>query len=372
MFFLTLLYKIFGHNVRMVYFMQILLFSVSCILVFLITKEIFNERAAGYTAFFTAICPTLANYAIYLYSESFSVFILIFCIFSILKAKGTQLAKWYVISGLLLGFMVLCKAVMIFFIVPVMFYLYINKRTIKIILLFLMFILPVISWSLKNYFAFGSFRLADRGGMVLLIRAYKTGDSIEKMKETAVYAFSEYLGSRFFPDPAVESRDFLFQDDYRVHREYAALLKEGKGPAYADDFMRRKAILIIKQHPIKYLLQTPIEFLRLLSFMYLPSLNEKSAIDRFEKIRNGPVILSAIRGAYKLTAFLILFMSIAGICFRKIIWQKEFIVLAVILYVNLAYGLLYGYPRYSVPLIPFYFIFAVVGVMRICRQKIYE
>ena len=205
--------------------------------------------------------------------------------------------------------------------------------------------------------------------MVLLIRAYKTEQSFQKIKETMVYAFSEYLGSRLFPDPDTAPEYFLFKEDHRVHAEYAELVKQGKDSLEIDRIMREKAFLKIKAHPVKYIIQTPIELLRMASFMYIPMLNDHNIIDRFKDAKNGLIILSVVRGIYKFTSFIILALFFISVFFRKIQWRKEFILLALIVYVNIIYSILYGYPRYSVPLIPFYFIFAVSSAMSIFKKK---
>ena len=45
-FFLSAVYKIFGHNYKAVYFFQIILFSLTCILVYFLARDIFGEKIA--------------------------------------------------------------------------------------------------------------------------------------------------------------------------------------------------------------------------------------------------------------------------------------------------------------------------------------
>jgi 4-amino-4-deoxy-L-arabinose transferase-like glycosyltransferase len=46
-YFLALLYKIFGHNYSMARLIQFLIGSLSCVLVYLLGKKVFNKRTAG-------------------------------------------------------------------------------------------------------------------------------------------------------------------------------------------------------------------------------------------------------------------------------------------------------------------------------------
>ena len=43
-YFLSIIYKVFGHNYNIVYFFQICLFSLTCLLTYLISKSIFNIK----------------------------------------------------------------------------------------------------------------------------------------------------------------------------------------------------------------------------------------------------------------------------------------------------------------------------------------
>ena len=42
------IYKIFGHNYVVVYFFQIFIFSLTCILVYILAKDTFSEKVAKY------------------------------------------------------------------------------------------------------------------------------------------------------------------------------------------------------------------------------------------------------------------------------------------------------------------------------------
>lgn len=368
-FFLFLVYRFLGHNIKAVYFIQMFLFSITCILIFLIAREAFNIQVAKYSAFLTSFCPTLANYTILLYSEIFFIFILVCTIFSLINAKNSNSTIWFLFSGILSGLLVLCKAIMLFFTIPLGLYLYLNRKDLKkIILFFLISLLIIMPWFLRNYHTFRTFNLANRGEMNLLIRANKVDYSFQKIKASIIYSISEYLGYKFFPDTSITSRDFLLMEDYRVYDRHKELLEEGKSEREIGQILKKEALIKIKAHPLKYLIQTPIEFFKLTTFMHLPLLYEKNIVDGFRKLPNGLIILSALRGIYKLSSFFILLLVLIGIFGRREHLRRCLIVILLILYINIIYSLLNGFSRYSLPLIPFYLMFATVGLRHLLRS----
>ena len=77
-FFLAGIYKVFGHSYTLVYLLQTLLFSLTCLFVYFSARNIFDEKIARYSALFTALCPTLANYSTYILTETLFTFLLCF------------------------------------------------------------------------------------------------------------------------------------------------------------------------------------------------------------------------------------------------------------------------------------------------------
>ena len=130
-YFLGAIYKIFGHNYEVVYLFQIFIFSLTCILVYFLVRGIFGEKAAKYSAVFTAICPTLANYPSYLLTETAFTFLLCLSIFVLTKAVKAQRGMFFFASGVVLGITVLCKAVMMLFFFVVFFWSFFIKKRLE-------------------------------------------------------------------------------------------------------------------------------------------------------------------------------------------------------------------------------------------------
>ncbi len=375
--FISLIYKIFGRNHMLVYIMQIILFSCTCILTFEICKEVFELQVAKYSAFLTSLCPTLANYSVIFYPENLFIFLLCLTIYLTVIAKKTGNVKWFIAVGVTMGLIVLTKAIMVFFPVFIATFLFLgrNKKfelaryTTSIVLTIFLFAVTLTPWILRNYRLFDIKNLASsRAEIILLSRAMKTDYSLEKIKTAYVYGFSEYLGSKLFPEAIEKPRDFLLDDDHVAFKMEKDLLEQGYRQSEVSSILKKEAITKIKRHPFKYILQTPFEFFKMMSFMHIPLLNEPNIINRFKDINGGLIILSSIRGIYKAMGYFIIFLVGIGIYIKRKEWIQHFIPLALILYINLVHSFLYGYARYSVPLIPFYFIYMVIGLMAIIER----
>ena len=374
--FIAFIYKIFGRQYLFIYIGQISIFCLSCILIFKIYKELFELKTAKYSAFLTTVCPTLSSYSVIFYSESLFIFLLSLTVYFAILAKKTENKKWFIAVGVTMGLVILTKAVMFFFpIFIVIFFLLSRNKNLNIayianIILFIFSIAIILTpWILRNYSLFGIKSLASsRAEIILLSRAMKTDYSLEKIKMAYVYGFSEYLGSKLFPMAIEKSRDFLLDDDHVAYKMEKELLGQGYTQKEVSSMLRKKAITKIKRHPFKYILQTPFEFFKMMSFMHIPLLNETNIINRFKEINGGLIILSGIKGIYKTAGYFIIFLAGIGIYIKRKEWIQHFIPLALILYINLIHSFLYGYARYSVPLIPFYFMYMVIGLMAIIER----
>lgn len=136
-----------------------------------------------------------------------AVFLLLFSIF-ILDYMEDRKWKYLIISGLILGFLTLTKAVFLYiFIVFIpsilIFDIFIaNKKIfqswIPLMILFISFAIPVGLWMLRNNIQMGTTSISDRGGEVLLIRAIKNQMSDE-----------EYLGGYYAYAPEVLQTGFF-------------------------------------------------------------------------------------------------------------------------------------------------------------------
>lgn len=366
-----LIYKLFGHKYIAIKVSQILIFGLTIVLVYFLTKEITkNAKIARITALITALCPTLANYPSYLLTETIFTFLLCLSVFTMTKAIKTEKAKWFMISGVIIGITALCKGVMLFFFLAVLAILFILKkstgyylkRKIQHYLLFMVIFLSIISpWSYRNYKLFGTHQISFRGELALWMRAIKVDQSMDEMKIALVCNFSEFLGKIVFPDKVSSPGDFMLEDSRKAYSRQSMLIQSGLSITEANRQIRNEALMKIKRHPLKYLAQTFLEFEKMLAFLYIPTLNETHTIEKFQRIKNGRLILACFRGIYRLLAYPLFLFALIGIFVKKKDWESSYFPIGAIIYINLIYSLLFGWGRYAVPLIPLYLIFAAIG-----------
>ena len=368
---LSVIYKFFGHNYLPMRIFQIILFGITSILVYLLSEQIFsNQKMAALTAIITALCPTLANYPSYLLSETVFTFLLCLTILILIRAFKTRKILLFFFSGILLGITSLCKGVTLFFFLFVLLGLILLRKrfdySIQMItshfLIFCLGFFALISpWIYRNHRLFGYNNIGLRGELALWMRANKLDDTLEDTKHALVYNFSEFLGKLLFPKAALNPSDFILEDSREAYKRQQELLKLNYDFKEANEIIRNEALEKIKRRPLKYLVQTFLELEKMAAFIYVPTLNETQFINNFYRLKNGKFFLSSIRGIFRISAYLIIIFAIIGLWFSRGQWYNWYIPLAIIIYINLIYSLLYGLGRYGVPLIPFYLIFANLG-----------
>jgi len=368
-FFLAALVWLFKGSYKAIYLMQIGIFVLTVILVYYLSLKILGEEKAGWIALITALCPTLANYPSYLLTETCFTFLLVSFMTVILKAAETNRLAWYIAAGFLLGISTLTKSVTALLFIPIFFagMLYVGnlkiflKKYLKNFIVFsLIFLVTAAPWVIRNYAEFGKFSLSLRFGKALSIRSIKLDQDFEDTKKEMVFTFSEYLGKKIYPE-VKEPNLFLLKENLVVEKLIKGWADKGYNEAKIDHLQIEGAWSKIKRQPFKYLAQNFLEMLKLTAFLYVPLLNELHIVERFDNIENGRFLLSASRGIFRLLAIAVLCLCFFGFFAERKKWRYWIFIAVLIVYINLAYSFLFGWGRYGVPLIPFYFIFAVPG-----------
>lgn len=380
-FLLAGIYKVFGHSYRAVYVVQIFIFYLTCVLVYLLAKEIFNEKIAKYSAVFTALCPTLANYPSYILSEIVFTFLLCLSVLILTKAIKGQKTLWFFVAGIVLGVTVLCKAAMILFFFAIFLGVlllkkdwknFFKKRIFHLISFCFAFLIVISPWIYRNYQLFSYPQIRLGSGAAFWGVADSLDDSFEHMKQAAVFNFSEYVGDRLFPEAVDSPRDFILMRTKKLHLYKEQLSQQNFNSAEIDKIIKDEAFrkLRAQQYPLlKLLAHIPLELIKMTAFLYIPTLNETYVIDKFYKLENGKVILAGIRGLFRFAAYAVIILAIMGMWLNRKQWHGWYFLLAAIVYINFIYSILFGLGRYAVPLIPFYLIFVFAGILKLKQRK---
>ncbi|KPL04840.1 MAG: hypothetical protein AMJ73_03520 [candidate division Zixibacteria bacterium SM1_73] len=169
---LALTYKIFGHGFFLPRLFQIFLGSLSCVLIFLIAKKLFNRTVGFVSAVFASFYAMLIFYDGQLLITSLIVFLDLALIgLLILTAEKPKSLNWF-LCGIVLGISAIARPnILIFvpFILIWMFFQFKNKFLTKIILvrwiiLCVGAILVIVPVTLRNYFVGKDFVLISWQG----------------------------------------------------------------------------------------------------------------------------------------------------------------------------------------------------------------
>lgn len=207
---------------------------------------------------------------------------------------------WYVFTGILLGLLVLTKAIFFYLFIVVIPFIYFfenrNKSLVKIVSLTGAVLLIIMPWMIRNYTVYGSFEITQRAGAVLHLRATQNRISGEELKG-AIY----YWGPELYRDlvqntslgakksdfkeggkfESLNKGDVFFADSiavahgrpdqaikyYSASRAEINRLQKELGDESSEG-PRRQAYQIMKEESLKMILDNPVRH-TLMSFPFL-------------------------------------------------------------------------------------------------------
>ena len=207
--FLAGIYSVFGHKPNVAIIFQLILSSLTCILVYYI-GEVFIRRGVGFIAgLLLALDFPTAIYGNLIMTDMLFTFLFLASIYFILKFFREGKRKHLIYSAILLGASALCRQVILYFaFVMVLSFIVVYRRNfIKALLNYciyiLIFLAAVSPWAIRNYIVYDNFSFSISQGSNLLfynaayLEAYKRGgyehlDAIRKeMQEETDRIFVE-------------------------------------------------------------------------------------------------------------------------------------------------------------------------------------
>jgi len=370
--FLSGVYFIFGHNYDAVRLIQIILFALTAVLVFLFSKKLFNRRIAVYAGLLAALFYPLANYSGRLYREVLFAFLSVLLIYCLSQIYFSQRKKWFVFSGIALGLMMLTNAVTYFLplVITGNFLIIYRKRFFskQMLVSFSLFILSLIivfsPWLIRNYYSDGG--SADiMGGSILVGRAYLIETLQGKYQEHFVGQISGYLFAKRL-NPQLDIRQLSTFPPENVYRRLDELSALGYNQERTGEILQKEALSKIFKNPHFYFLSSFLYFISFNNPM-LPNLATFD-VSRAQNLFVGThlelnsstktIFILSIRFVWLIFFFFVVYGAM------KIIknWSKFGWLILIIVYFNLVYSLLFAIPRYALPIYPFYIILFVYGL----------
>ncbi|MFH1541431.1 MAG: glycosyltransferase family 39 protein [Elusimicrobiota bacterium] len=346
-FFLSLIYFIFGHSYIMVRVFQAILDALTCVILYYLAKEIFDERIANLSAWLIAFYPVLIVYTGLLLSETLFTFLFIVSIFLFIKWFQKTKIVYFIGCGIFLGFATLTRPVTILFPFVVLLSIIIIgrknylQRFIQWFIFLIAFILIVLPWSIRNYRLFETIEpcsIGIGGGLFIagnMASGLTYNESFEKiLKLSENYPEQEIFISKRSPD---------IEREKKCKQEGIKLIRAN---------FKNYILLLIKRLPRFW--WTSHSSIFGVDKSISEYLSEKNYFYIF--IRSGLLLLHGI--------FLIL--AFGGIVLSRKNWQNSVILILILIYFTGHITFETG-PRYQLPTMPYLFIFTSV-----CIYKIFE
>jgi 4-amino-4-deoxy-L-arabinose transferase-like glycosyltransferase len=336
--FLSFIYFIFGHNYTVVRFFQVILSGLTCVILYYIAKEIFNEKIATISAWLLVSYPVLIVYTGLLLTETLFTFLLAVSVLLLIRGIVTAKTKYFIGSGTFLGLATLTRPVTLLFPFVILIFFIIVKR--KLILnwfaFFLIFVVVLFPWVLRNYKLFGMYNICSIGtgyGIFVtgnMAKGYTFEESFQKYVEFA----------KGFPEPKV----FIPKQCPDVERERKS---QAEGLKLIKENLKNYFIIVLKRlprfwwtsHSSIFGVDKPIsEYLREKNYLY-------------------PAIRFSLLGLHGI----VLMLALVGIIVSIKSWQNTLILVLILIYFT-GHILFDMVPRYHLPATPYLFAFTSVGL----------
>lgn len=242
--FLSIVYKLFGHNYAAVRLIQALLGSFSCIIIYLIGKIIFGNFVGMLSGVISAVYPPFISYMYYggpnfILSETLFMFLFLLAILNLINFHRDKRIFSLVWSAIFMAGAALTKPIVLLmpFFVFIWLKLFLKntyRNTVKASAIFLsLFLLTIFPWTVRNYIASGKFisitssfgtpfwvgnNSAAKGGVLERVEAipeYKASDfsGLTQIEKNKAYLRKgvEYLLSHPYRIPYLSIKKILVQ-----------------------------------------------------------------------------------------------------------------------------------------------------------------
>jgi tetratricopeptide (TPR) repeat protein len=149
-YFLSMIYKIFGHKYYHARLASVIIGSLSCLILFFIALEVFNFRVACLSGLLMATYPVLVYFDSQLLTTSLEIFLNLFAVFIVLNAFETpkRSTVWF-FAGLFFGLAAITRPTILAFVGLIIIWVFF-KHTKKLFPLLFGLIIVILPVTLRN------------------------------------------------------------------------------------------------------------------------------------------------------------------------------------------------------------------------------
>ncbi len=332
--FIAAVYKLFGQHPRHVLLLQVLIDSLSCVLVYALGRTVFNKKAGVLAAILAILYPAFPYYATMLFQETTTIFLLTLFLLILSTAISQKKTLLYCISGLLAAALSFYRSgflLLMIFTTPVLFFiarLYYQRDRVR----------PCI------YYCVGALCLLILYGAF----SYRITGSVMLNKPSVAWGIYEtthrdgWPSDTFAPTPTAELREAARGYSYPIMADAHQL---GLPPRiYIMATLR-----YIQKQPLAYLSQIITRCKRMWAYV------ETYPGKWHSKTVWGQLIFHRV----------LIVLALVGIPLSMAVWHHSLLFIAIFLYLTIAYIPTIGLPRYAVPAMPFVIILAAYASLRL-------
>tara|TARA_B100000315_G_scaffold260328_1_gene320885 strand:- start:2307 stop:3758 length:1452 start_codon:yes stop_codon:yes gene_type:complete len=370
-YFISIIYSTFGHNPWIILLIQNIINLLTLLGVYYFSALVFNDKTLSHiAAVLYLLDPLPVYYSTTLLTETFFSTLLLYSIFSGFKGLQKEQLRYFIICGLFLGIGTLIRPITLYFplivTIIVLMWPQLNRlfRVYSILLFVITFSMMILPWMIRNYYQYGYFSLTSIRGYNLLFYSAvateynKTGRSYPELRRDFTHkaiALGATGGEPTFKDSKIHNR-IAFNYLKNNWKTYLPLHLRGMIAIFLDpgivgmcDYLGLKH----KKFYVKYNAEYTSLFGMIIGYFKLKPISEI--------IVSIPVIIYL---------GIIYFSFIVG--FIYMVRDKEYALIIflsfIIIYFTILPGVI-GHARYRVPIIPYYLLFSVYGMLKILNRN---
>jgi 4-amino-4-deoxy-L-arabinose transferase-like glycosyltransferase len=352
------------HSYQTIRVIQGTFFIISCLLIYFIVKELFDDKTATVASLLMAINPFIAANTLKILPEAIVPFTLVIAIFLCMRGTKFNSPKWFVSSGVVMGISILLRPDIM--LLPIFCLLLLLSKSVywkHIAVLIVSAYLLIVPWTVRNYLVFHKFAPIGAGTGIVMMEGIgavdkKLGDVGDDEKLIAYEKFHfPFEGN----EPFYYNSDPIGRDRLRLKKVFTAIMNN---PIWYLKVLIKKALKLIGQSTVNLFVNvsapTKTEFN-----------TETGNAGYLAYIKAYPIV-----GIAKLCARLfewgIIFLGILGIYFSRKFWRLLLTVLIIPIYyiviqINFYPSLFYYFPMY-----PFILTFSALSVRRIWQYLLWN
>lgn len=156
--FLAGIYKVFGQSYDVVRIVQAILSALTCVLIYLIARNLFNRKVALIAGLIIVIYPSFILQSTAILTETLFIFLLVLAMLCLVLCLEKSSMKWGLVAGVSFGLATLTRPVALFFPILILPLVFLYKKKPPLLAAFKNFILIIIAmflimspWIFRDY-----------------------------------------------------------------------------------------------------------------------------------------------------------------------------------------------------------------------------